>query len=84
MKSFGETALALLLGTATAAMAAEGTTSAGLSPLVIGFLAFFAVIIAFQAIPALVMLVTVLRGLVASLRHRQLHATGIDHDDSAS
>jgi hypothetical protein len=84
MKNFGEAVLALLFGTATAALAAEGSAAGGLSPLVIGFLAFFAVIVAFQAIPALLMLVTVLRGLVASLKDRHVHAAEIDHDDSAS
>ena len=84
MKSFGETSLALLFGTTTAALAAEGSAAGGLSPIVMGFLAFFAVIVAFQAIPALVMLLSVIRGLVASLKPRKVHASGINHDDGVS
>jgi hypothetical protein len=81
MKKIGEKMVAILFGTASAALAAEGASSAGLSPMVVGFLAFFALIIAFQAIPGLTMLIGVVRGLVASLKRGKVPAAGVDRDD---
>ena len=77
MKTRGDKVLALVFGTASAALASDGGVG-GMSPLVLGFLAFFAVIVAFQAIPSLVMLVSVLRGLLAGMTRSRLPAVGGD------
>lgn len=61
---------ALFFGSTTAAIAAEGATGSGMSPLVVAFIAFFALILAFQAIPSLVMLVSVLRGFFTHAAQR--------------
>lgn len=62
--------LAAFFSSATAAFAAEGAAESGMSPLVVAFIAFFALILAFQSIPALIMLASVLRGLFTHAAHQ--------------
>jgi len=62
--------LAAFFSSATAAFAAEGAAGSSMSPLVVVFIAFFALILAFQSIPALAMLVSVLRGLFTHAAQR--------------
>jgi hypothetical protein len=52
-----------ILGSATAAVAAESTSGSGTSPLVILFLAFFALVVASQLIPGVILFVAALKGV---------------------
>lgn len=70
MRNLTRHLLAAFFSSATAAFAAEGAAESGMSPLVVAFIAFFALILAFQAIPALMMLTSVLRGLFTQAAHR--------------
>lgn len=71
MKKMTRHVLAVFFGSATAAFAAESTAGSGLSPLTLIFIAFFALVLAFQSIPALVMLVSALRGIFTHAAHRR-------------
>lgn len=52
-----------ILGSATAAFAAENTSSSGTSPLTVLFLAFFALVVAFQLIPGVILFISALKGV---------------------
>jgi len=62
--------VAIFFGSATAALAAEGASVSGMSPLAVLFIAFFALVLAFQSIPALVMLFSSLKGIFSHSAHR--------------
>lgn len=70
MRNLTRHLLAAFFSSATAAFAAEGAAESGMSPLVVAFIAFFALILAFQSIPALMMLTSVLRDLFTQAAHR--------------
>lgn len=62
---------AIFFGSATAALAAEGAAGSGMSPLAVLFIAFFALVLAFQSIPALVMLFSSLKGVFSHSEQRE-------------
>lgn len=74
MKKMTRHLLAVFFGSATAAFAAESTAGSGLSPLTLVFIAFFALVLAFQSIPALITLVSALRGIFSQSAHRESEA----------
>lgn len=69
------------LGSATVAVAADGATTGGTSPLTIFFLVFFALIVAFQLVPGIMLFISVLRGVFSSSRKRAV-ASGEDDKPS--
>lgn len=52
-----------ILGSATAAVAAESASGSGTSPLTIIFLAFFGLVVAFQLIPGVILFISALKGV---------------------
>lgn len=63
MRTLSSQIVPALLGSATVAAAAENTSSSGTSPLTILFLAFFALVIAFQLIPGVILFISALKGV---------------------
>ena len=74
MRKVTRNLLAVFFGSATAAFAAESTAGSGMSPLTLVFIAFFALVLAFQSIPALITLVSALRGIFSQAVHRENEA----------
>lgn len=72
-----------LLGSATAAVAADGAQTGGTSPLLIAFLAFFALIVVFQMIPGLIMFFSMLRGLFSPAARKKTAVAGADTEKSS-
>lgn len=76
MKTVLQSILAAFLGSATAAIAAEGAATGGTSPLVIFFLTFFALVVVFQLVPGLLLFVSALRALFSGARKQAPAADG--------
>jgi len=76
MKTALRFAVAAFLASATTALAAEGSALGGSSPLVIFFLAFFALIVVFQLIPGLLLFFSALRALFSGARKELQGAEG--------
>jgi hypothetical protein len=70
-----------ILASATAALAADGTQAGGLSPLLIFFLAFFALIVVFQLIPGLLLFFSMLRGLFSPASRKTAATVGAKPDE---
>ena len=74
------TILAVLAGSSTTAYAATGADAEGGGLLLLFFLGFGAVIIAFQAIPGLIMFFGMLRGLFSSVAKESALTSAKEHE----
>lgn len=76
MKNILPKVAVMLLAGSSAALAAGGSAGQGMSPLTIVFLVFCALIVVFQAIPGLVLFVSMLRGLFSAVGKKAGHLVG--------
>lgn len=80
MKNILRSALIVLLGSSTTALAASGADSGGLSWMVILFLVFGGLILVLQVGPGLVMFFSMLKGLFSESSKKAVPAVGRESD----